>query len=358
MTNQSINSLLRKEFTNSLLDKLDKIAAWNVEELLLDRRFGDFNFQDCVEIFQRAKTWAIDLRKYGPNSDSGNFFSPETVSKFFREINEGAENIKIFQPTSQANPGQGRKQISEEIKRSYDSFCPEMERVMIFEKVAHQSKILDEELSKIDAAKDVSEIKKSLSGHQSELKKDLSSEHEKIRLEILSLKEAQATKGFSEYFSKHSESYNAPIKSAVAEAKLLRVINYLLPFFTLVVLLIFFLVKNGFDLKVKNDFDLKSLIPFFVLFSVLMSLVFYHLKSATRDLNIAKNAKESYEHRAKVAETFIAFLASESKDKIAKSEMAKQAAIAMFQRVPSGYLTKDQIEPINHPLAEILLKRG
>lgn len=346
MTSQSTNSLPRNQFNNSLVDK---IAAWNVEELLLDRRFGDFNFQDCVEIFQIAKTWAIDLRKYGPNSDSGNFFSPETVSKFFREINEGAENIKIFQPTSQVNPGQGRNQISEEIKRSYDSFCPEMERVMIFGKVAHQSKILDEKLSKIDAAKDVSEIKKSLSGHQSELKKDLSSEHEKIRLEILSLKEAQATKSFSEYFSKHSESYNAPIKSAVAEAKLLRVINYLLPFFTLVVLLIFFLVKN--------DFDLKSLIPFFVLFSVLMSLVFYHLKSATRDLNIAKNAKESYEHRAKVAETFIAFLASESKDKIAKSEMAKQAAIAMFQRVPSGYLTKDQIEPISHPLAEILLKR-
>ncbi len=328
---------------------LDNIAAWNVEELLLDRRFGDFNFQDCVEIFQRAKTWAIDLRKYGPNSDSGNFFSPETVSKFFREINEGAENIKIFQPTSQANPGQGRKQISEEIKRSYDSFCPEMERVMIFEKVAHQSKILDEKLSKIDAAKDVSEIKKSLSGHQSELKKDLSSEHEKIRLEILSLKEAQATKGFSEYFSKHSESYNAPIKSAVAEAKLLRIMNYLLPFFTLVALVILH--------QPEKDFDSKSLIPFFVLFSVLMSLVFYHLKSATRDLNIAKNAKESYEHRAKVAETFIAFLASESKDEIAKSEMAKQAAIAMFQRVPSGYLTKDQIEPISHPLAEILLKR-
>jgi hypothetical protein len=37
--------------------------------------------------------------------------------------------------------------------------------------------------------------------------------------------------------------------------------------------------------------------------------------------------------------------------------MAKQAAIAMFQRVPSGYLTKDQIEPISHPLTEILLKQ-
>ena len=205
---------------------LDNIAAWNVEELLLDRRFGDFNFQDCVEIFQRAKTWAIDLKKYGA-SDSGDFFSPGTVAEFFRAINEGAKNITKFQPTSQANQGHDsewlRKQISEEIKRSYDSFCPEMKRVMISEKVAHQSKILDEKLSKIDAAKDVSEIKKSLSGHQSELKKDLSSEHEKIRLEILSLKEAQATKGFSEYFSKHSESYNAPIKSAVAEAKLLRI---------------------------------------------------------------------------------------------------------------------------------------
>jgi hypothetical protein len=90
-------------------------------------------------------------------------------------------------------------------------------------------------------------------------------------------------------------------------------------------------------------------------------LVFHHLKSATRDLNIIKNSKESYEHRAKVAETFIAFLASESKseskDETTKSEMAKQAAIAMFQRVPSGYLTKDQIEPISHPLTEILLKQ-
>jgi hypothetical protein len=246
-----------------------------------------------------------------------------------------------------------KNQISEEIKRSYEKFRPEMEKVLISAKIAHQSKILDEKLSKIDAVKDVSEIKKSLSGHQSELKKDLSSEHEKIRLEILSLKEAQATKSFSEYFSKHSESYDVPIKSAVAEAKLLRIVNYLLPFFALVALAIVYLIN-----KHNKDFDPKSLIPFFVLFSVPMSLVFYHLKSATRDLNIAKNAKESYEHRAKVAETFIAFLASESEDKIAKSEMAKQAAIAMFQRVPSGYLTRDQIEPISHPLAEILLKRG
>jgi hypothetical protein len=84
---------------------------------------------------------------------------------------------------------------------------------------------------------------------------------------------------------------------------------------------------------------------------------FLPLKSTIRDLNILKNAKESHEHRAKVAETFIAFLSSEGKDEIAKAEMAKQAAIAMFQRVPSGYLTKDQIEPISHPLAEILLKR-
>ncbi len=84
---------------------------------------------------------------------------------------------------------------------------------------------------------------------------------------------------------------------------------------------------------------------------------FLPLKSTIRDLNILKNAKESHEHRAKVAETFITFLTSEGKDEIAKAEMAKQAAIAMFQRVPSGYLTKDQIEPISHPLAEILLKR-
>jgi hypothetical protein len=66
-----------------------------------------------------------------------------------------------------------------------------------------------------------------------------------------------------------------------------------------------------------------------------------------------RNAKEL----AKVAETFVAFLTSETKDEITKSEMAKQAAIAMFQRVPNGYLTKNQIEPINHPLAEILIKR-
>jgi|GEM_PF-3359105 len=342
MTNQFINS------------SLDKIAAWNVEELLLDKRFGDYHFQDCVEIFQRAKTWAIDLRKYGQNSYSDYYFSTDTVVGFFKAINEGAEKIANFQrPSPHGNQGGdiqwARGQISEKIKSSYDSSRPEMEKVLISAKMAHQSKILDEKLSKIDAVKDVSEIKKSLSGHQSELKKDLSSEHEKIRLEILSLKEAQATKSFSEYFSKHSESYDVPIKSAVAEAKLLRIVNYLLPFSALVALVIFH--------RLNKDFDSKSLIPFFVLFSVFMSLVFYHLKSATRDLNIAKNAKESYEHRAKVAETFIAFLASESKDEIAKSEMAKQAAIAMFQRVPSGYLTKDQIEPISHTLAEILLKR-
>ena len=113
----------------------------------------------------------------------------------------------------------------------------------------------------------------------------------------------------------------------------------------------------------KESLEKQTLIELAIFFSVTMSLLFSHLKSATRDLNILKNSKESYEHRAKVAETFIVFLASESnkpkedKDETTKSEMAKQAAIAMFQRVPSGYLTKDQIEPISHPLTEILLKQ-
>ena len=111
----------------------------------------------------------------------------------------------------------------------------------------------------------------------------------------------------------------------------------------------------------KEPLEKQTLIELAIFFSVTMSLLFSHLKSATRDLNILKNSKESYEHRAKVAETFIALLASESKedkDDITKSEMAKQAAIAMFQRIPSGYLTKDQIEPISHPLMEILLKQS
>ena len=169
-----------------------------------------------------------------------------------------------------------------------------------------------------------------------------------IGTEIFNLKSARATENLSTHFAKHSESYDEQIKNGLRTVFILRIVNYVLPLLGFIGLLAF-VCKMG-----KID---QSLIPIFILFSVAMSLVFHHLKSATRDLNILKNSKESYEHRAKVGETFVALLASESKDETTKSEMAKQAAIAMFQRVPSGYLTKDQIEPISHPLTEILLKQ-
>lgn len=327
---------------------MDEIIKLDVEGVLLDRKFGDHNFKDCIGIFRKAQEWAIYLKNCDHfDVSSEKYFDSSIIIRFFESVFREIEQIRSFDPI---NHRYDRDQIINRIRNSF-GISREIEKALSFLRLVDKEKILDEKLAKVGAAKDISASKKALTDHAAELKVGLVSEREKILSEILSLKEAQAAKSFSEYFSNHSASYDKPIRKMVRRVRRLRVANYTLP----LVALGFIACKQSDCFKSEVNF--LNYLPILVLFSVFMSLVFYHLKSTTRDLNILKNAKESHEHRAKVAETFIAFLASQEKDEIAKAEMAKQAAIAMFQRVPSGYLTKDQIEPISHPLAEILLKR-
>jgi len=80
----------------------------------------------------------------------------------------------------------------------------------------------------------------------------------------------------------------------------------------------------------------------------------YHLTQSIRELNVLKNMAASYRHRYIVAKTFISFV-----DNIAnthadmKDSVTKEAALAMFKRDSSGYLSKNQMEPSNTPVQEV-----
>jgi len=204
--------------------------------------------------------------------------------------------------------------------------------------------------------------------YKTKLKQEAKTLADELKTEVKSLKAARATENLSTHFSDYAKKIGEEIEGKKKDSGWSKFLSIIFPigikgkirvlrFFNYAIPIIFVAGVISF----KEPLEKQTLIELAIFFSVTMSLLFSHLKSATRDLNILKNSKESYEHRAKVAETFIALLASESKedkDDITKSEMAKQAAIAMFQRIPSGYLTKDQIEPISHPLMEILLKQS
>ncbi len=330
---------------------LENIISLNIQEICLDRKLGRFNFENCVQPLEKVRDWAEKFRILNANPGSEEYWSGSTITEFFTKIYQYSQEIKAFDPVAQhyvSNTEYYRDQISTKLITLYKNSRQQIAQAILFAEMISKLRSADEKLAKIDVAKDVSKIRKSLSDYFDGLKEELSEEYKNIKDEIGSLKSAQATDNLSQHFSKHSQSYNEPIEAGLKKVSHLRGANYLFPAIAFVAIIILVCVKGSID---------KSFIPVAALYSIGMSLVFYHLKSETRDLNILKNAKESYEHRAKVAETFVAFLASETKDEITKSEMAKQAAIAMFQRVPNGYLTKDQIEPINHPLAEILIKR-
>jgi small-conductance mechanosensitive channel len=143
-----------------------------------------------------------------------------------------------------------------------------------------------------------------------------------IGTEIFNLKSARATENLSTHFAKHSESYDEQIKNGLRTVFILRIVNYVLPLLGFIGLVFFHLNKGIID---------QSFIPIFILFSVAMSLVFHHLKSAMRDLNILKNSKESYEHRAKVGETFVALLASESKDETTNLKWQNKPQLQCFK---------------------------
>lgn len=81
----------------------------------------------------------------------------------------------------------------------------------------------------------------------------------------------------------------------------------------------------------------------------------YHLTQSIRESNVLKSMAASYRHRYIVAETFASFV-----DNIAKTHpemkdiITKEAALAMFKRDSTGYLSKNQIEPSNTPVQEII----
>lgn len=119
----------------------------------------------------------------------------------------------------------------------------------------------------------------------------------------------------------------------------LRVILYLIP--------IFVLVRGALG----HDYQLKHIVPIFTFFF----LISYHLSQAIRELNVLKNMRISYLHRSIVAQTFESFLnANLSNDQAVREGITKEAAVTMFRKESSGYLSKDQMEPPSAPVQEVV----
>ncbi len=369
--------------TNSYLQN---IISLDVQQLCINKVHGEINFLNSYQRFAYVQNWAKRLEKCEAYLNSDEYFDGSFIKNFLDEFYSLHYKIKNFSPTHHETKVlivELRDKIEQEVKDLYDKNYDKMSHEVILAELTYKLKKADEILAKFGNAKDTTEIKSDISKYSSELKNELFGEHDKIKTEISNLKAARASENLSTHFSnyakkigeeiegkkkdemdKKKDSWWRKLKPAIfpigikGKIRVLRLFNYAIPII-FVVCIILLSKLSGLEII---SLERENLIELGIFFSVMMSLLFSHLKSATRDLNILKNSKESYEHRAKVAETFIAFLASESKseskDETTKSEMAKQAAIAMFQRVPSGYLTKDQIEPISHPLTEILLKHS
>ncbi len=315
---------------------LEQIINFDGEKL-----FGDEEFYQELKIFREVKKWAVEFKELNSAFNLTDYFSESDV----RIIGNAFRTFYYY------FTGNRTRESKEELLVFYEKNKDEIT-------IKKRSLLLFRKLENLDPE-----------AYKTKLKQEAKTLADELKTEVNSLRAARASENLSTHFSdyakkigeeiegKKKDSWRIKLQSIIfpigikGKIRVLRIFNYAIP-----------VIFVAGVISFKESLEKQTLIELAIFFSVTMSLLFSHLKSATRDLNILKNSKESYEHRAKVAETFIAFLASEStkskedKDETTKSEMAKQAAIAIFQRVPSGYLTKDQIEPISHPLMEILLK--
>jgi hypothetical protein len=316
---------------------LEQIINFDGEKL-----FGNEEFYQELKIFKEVKKWAVEFNELNSAFDLTDYFSESDV----KMIAQAFSTFNYHFIRSSDKQEKSKEDLLSFYEENKDEITIKKRNLLLFRKLEN----LDPE------------------AYKTKLKQEAKTLADELKTEVNSLRAARATENLSTHFSDYAKKIGEEIEGKKKDSwwskfqsiiqsiifpigikgkiRVLRIFNYAIP-----------VIFVAGVISFKEILEKQTLIELAIFFSVTMSLLFSHLKSATRDLNILKNSKESYEHRAKVAETFIAFLASESKDEITKSEMAKQAAIAMFQRVPSGYLTKDQIEPISHPLTEILLKQ-
>ncbi len=87
---------------------------------------------------------------------------------------------------------------------------------------------------------------------------------------------------------------------------------------------------------------------------LIISILSYHLKHSLRELNILKQMRSSYLHRAIVAKTFQSLVATDHFKDEKGDIVVKEAALAMFKRESQGYLSKDQLEPSNTPIQDVV----
>lgn len=120
--------------------------------------------------------------------------------------------------------------------------------------------------------------------------------------------------------------------------------------YTIVILCILFAVKF---LKSGAQFSFFY-IELFVLVIVLVSFLSYHLKQLLRELNNLKHMKNSYLHRTIVANTLKDMVVSGYFSDKSQQIATQEASMAMFKRDAVGYLSKDQMEPSNTPVQDVV----
>ncbi len=184
-----------------------------------------------------------------------------------------------------------------------------------------------------------------------------------LRTQSTELKQQKAELNVSEDWHEHFEARAKEIRKEIrllnktsvifwklripGKVALLRLGIYLAPVVSAAIALYTLFMANYKEFSFQHYEFAASMI-------LLVSILSYHLKHVLRELNILKHMHSSYLHRAIVAKTFQSLVASDH-FKGEKSEIVvKEAALAMFKKEAQGYLSKDQMEPSNTPLQEIV----
>lgn len=336
-------------------ENIQKLIDTDTEKLCVDEvRLGRNDFKNLLESFQIAKKWAQEFK----NNDIYQTLDGDEralVHEFFDKFSKFIDAINNFHPANldDHNKQNQRANIEQSVKTYYTKTRERMRPIIShIQGLPKAGQLAYPEYSQLLLR--LTEVEK---------------ENKDMKNIIEDINRKESSNKFHEHFEGRFNDLSKMTgwRSFLSiKIFLLRVVAYLIPVFSLICGVVRMMEKNKVVETVKsvsatNINEVKKVsnvvvfnwseVPIYLAVLVIFLLVLQHLRNATREMSILKNLRESYGHRSKVAETLPGFLGLSDND--VKLEMAKEAAIAMFQRIPSGYLTKDQIEQSHLPIQEI-----
>jgi hypothetical protein len=369
---------LPEKISQTLGSRAGSLKTIILEEIKKELRNNNLTFNNIVSYFQKQNLKGIDdllgtyffrsetdpkitkniktLFKFlGLRGNSGLFYFKSNYFRFFEDLSASGE--ERTREIVQKHFLKGKKEEMEELHQALIEIFEKIEDLRSKENFEKKTQYLEDEKAKFTKEKAKAEAEAKVAAKETEKSSDKLAKFFEEEVERIAgkngLPRSCASRNDEEKEEKPSE-----IEKLEEKVFWLRILVYAIPALTIALILFSRHCETCFSEAWQSSYSDWHFWAALSLFFIISS---YHLTQSIRELNVLKNMAASYRHRQIVAKTFASFV-----DNIAKTHpemkdiVTKEAALAMFKRDSSGYLSKNQMEPSNTPVQEVVgvLNRG